>query len=85
LEDNDAVVVGFLKLWTDYPPNKSPDHLYKGIVCMHWDINGLAELDLDVLTFDLSDEELERAAAVRDGQAITIGSCTHWWYCSWPL
>jgi hypothetical protein len=52
---------------------------------MHWDVIGLAELDPDVLTFDLSDEELERAAAVRDGQAITIGSCTHWWYCSWQL
>jgi len=52
---------------------------------MHWDVNGLAEFDLDVLTPDLSDEELERAAAVRDGQAITIGSCTHWWYCSWQL
>ena len=83
MEDNDAVVVGFLKLRTD--PDESRDHPYKWIVCMHWDVIGLAELDLDVLTFDLSDEELERAAAVRDGQAITIGQCTHWWYCSWPL
>ena len=72
-----------MKLRTD--PDESRDHLYKEIVCMHWDLNGLAELDLEVLTPDLSDEELERAAAVRDGQAITIGSCTHWWYCSWPM
>jgi hypothetical protein len=72
-----------LKLRTD--PDESRDHLYKEIVCMHWDLNGLAELDLEVLTPDLSDEELERAAAVRDGQAITIGSCTHWWHCSWPM
>jgi hypothetical protein len=47
--------------------------------------NDLSELDLNVLTFDLPDEALERAAADHDGQAITIGSCTHWWYCSWPL
>ncbi len=47
--------------------------------------NDLSELDLNVLTFDLPDEALERAAADHDGQAITIGSCTHWWYCSWPM
>jgi hypothetical protein len=38
-----------------------------------------------ILAFDVSDDALERAAAVTDGQAITIGHCTHWWHCSWPM
>ena len=45
----------------------------------------LAEPDVDVLTFNVSDDVLERAAVVTDGQAITIGHCTHWWHCSWPM
>jgi hypothetical protein len=49
------------------------------------DANDLAELGEDILTFDASDDSLERAAVVTDGQAITIGHCTHWWHCSWPL
>ena len=47
--------------------------------------NELAELGQDILTFDASDDSLERAALVTDGLAITIGHCTHWWHCSWPL
>ena len=57
----------------------------KSWASMDKDDNYRSELDLDVLTFDLPDEALEHAAAVRDGQAITIGSCTNWWYCSWPM
>ena len=49
------------------------------------DVRGLAELNEDLLTFDVSDDTLERTAAVTDGQVITIGHCTHWWHCSWPL
>ena len=49
------------------------------------DANDLAELDEDILTFDVSDDSLERAAVVTDGQAMTIGLCTHWWHCSWPM
>jgi hypothetical protein len=37
------------------------------------------EPDEKILTFDVSDDALERAAAVSDGQAAhTIGVCTHW-------
>ena len=47
---------------------------------------GLAELGEDILTFDVSDDALERAAAVLDGQAAhTIGYCTHWYHCNWPV
>ena len=49
------------------------------------DANDLAELGEDILTFDVSDDWLERAAVVTDGQAITIGHCIHWWHCSWPM
>ena len=49
------------------------------------DISGPVELDEDIFTFDVSDDALERAAAVADGQAVTIGHCTHWWHCTWPL
>jgi hypothetical protein len=48
------------------------------------DANNLAELD--ILTFDVSDDALERAAAVSDRRAAhTIGYCTHWYHCNWPL
>ena len=33
------------------------------------DASGLAELDEDILTFDVPDDALEREAAVSDGQA----------------
>jgi hypothetical protein len=41
--------------------------------------------DTDLLTLDVSDDALERAAAVADAQRITIGYCTHWYTCDWPL
>jgi hypothetical protein len=50
------------------------------------DANGLAELDDEILAFDVPDDSLERAAAVSDGKAThTIGYCTHWYHCNWPL
>ena len=49
------------------------------------DVNGPAELGEDTLTFDVSDDALERAAAVAGGQAITVGFCTHWYACNWPM
>jgi hypothetical protein len=49
------------------------------------DVNGLAKLGEDILTFDVSDDALERAAAVADGKAVTVGYCTHWYTCSWPM
>jgi hypothetical protein len=48
-------------------------------------VNGLAELDEDILTFDVPDDALERAAAVADGQSVTVGYCTYWYACGWPL
>jgi hypothetical protein len=41
--------------------------------------------ETDLLTLDVSDDALERAAAVADAQRITIGYCTHWYTCDWPL
>jgi len=52
---------------------------------MNNDANSLAEFDADILTFDVPDDALERAAVVTNGQAITVGHCTHWWHCSWPM
>jgi hypothetical protein len=49
------------------------------------DVNGPAELGEDTLRFDVSDDALERAAAVAGGQAITVGYCTHWYACNWPM
>jgi hypothetical protein len=49
------------------------------------DVDGLNELGEDILTFDVSDDALERAAAVADGQAVTVGYCTHWYTFSWPM
>jgi hypothetical protein len=47
----------------------------------------ITEHDEKILTFDVADDAaLERAAAVSDGQAAhTIGVCTHWYHCNWPL
>ena len=40
----------------------------------------------DVLAaFDISDDALERAASIAEGRAVTIGYCTHWYACGWPL
>ena len=49
------------------------------------DVNDLAKLGEDIPTFDVSDDALERAAAVANGQAVTVGYCTHWYTCSWPM
>jgi hypothetical protein len=43
------------------------------------------EADEEILTFDVPDNALERAAAASDGQAVTIGYCTHWYHCNWPM
>jgi hypothetical protein len=49
------------------------------------DASDLAELDGDFLTFHVQDDALERAAAVVAGRAVTIGYCTHWYHCNWPM
>jgi hypothetical protein len=54
-----------------------------GPYVMKSNVNGKTEIDL--LTLDVSDDALERAAAVADGQHITVGFCTHWYSCDWPL
>jgi hypothetical protein len=48
---------------------------FEGIGAME---NDLTEPDEDILTFDVPDDAIERAA---DGPAVTIGYCT----CNWPL
>jgi hypothetical protein len=46
-------------------------------------MDDLLELDEPVLTFDIPDEALERAANVE--QAYTLVHCTHpWYHCPWP-
>jgi hypothetical protein len=47
--------------------------------------NATGQTETGLLTFDISDDALERAAAVADGQRITVGFCTHWYSCAWPL
>jgi hypothetical protein len=50
------------------------------------DIIDLAKLDEDILTFDFPDDALERTArAAALGPAITVGVCTDWYTCGWPL
>jgi hypothetical protein len=50
---------------------------------MKSDVTGQTETD--ILTPDVSDDAVERAAAVADGQRITVGICTDWYSCGWPL
>jgi hypothetical protein len=47
-------------------------------------MDDLLELDAQVLTFDIADEALERAASPEQ-QAVTWAYCTNaWHYCEWP-
>ena len=52
---------------------------------MHSEIRELGKTGEDILTFDVPDEALERAAAETGGRAMTIAYCTHWHECGWPL
>ena len=63
----------------------SKEIVARRISAMTNDIRDSAELGEAIFSFDVSDDVLERAAAVTDAQAVTIGSCTHWWHCSWPM
>jgi hypothetical protein len=53
-------------------------------VChMDSDESDFAETDADILTFDIPDDAIERAANAE--QAYTLAYCTHPWYqCPWP-
>jgi hypothetical protein len=44
----------------------------------------VVETDEDILTFEVADDALERAAVPTEAQVTTIGICTHWYHCSWP-
>jgi hypothetical protein len=51
---------------------------------MDGEVKSQAETDEGVLTFDVPDDALERAAGVEQ-QASTWLYCTHLWhYCEWP-
>ena len=43
------------------------------------------ETDDDILAFEVPDDALERAAVATEAQVTTIGVCTHWYHCNWPL
>ena len=61
------------------------EHL-KGLLCGLQEMTGLFKTDEDILTFDISDEALERAACVEQ-TAFTWVYCTngyYWYDCSWP-
>jgi|307.fasta_scaffold3251308_1 hypothetical protein len=45
----------------------------------------VVKTDEDILAFEVADDALERAAIVTEVQVTTIGVCTHWYHCSWPL
>ena len=45
----------------------------------------VVETDEDIMSFDVTDEVLECAAVVGEAKIATIGVCTHWYACNWPL
>jgi hypothetical protein len=52
---------------------------------MNTDVTDCVESDEVILSFDVSDDTLERAGAGSEGQALTWMYCTHVWYnCGWP-
>ena len=47
------------------------------------DVSDVAETDAHILTFDIPDDALERAAGA--APVITLALCTfHWHDCTWP-
>jgi hypothetical protein len=55
----------------------------RGVCHMDSDESDFAETDADILTFDIPDDAIERAANAE--QAYTLAYCTHPWYqCPWP-
>jgi hypothetical protein len=50
---------------------------------MNSNVSDVAETDVDILTFDISDDMLERAAGA--ATVMTLVPCTfHWHDCTWP-
>ena len=49
------------------------------------DVNGLTELDEDILTFDVPDDALERAARVADRRILTLYCTRDPLSCGWPV
>jgi hypothetical protein len=50
---------------------------------MEGEIKSQTEADEHILSFDVSDDALERAASEK--RAVTWAYCTHpWYYCPWP-
>jgi hypothetical protein len=49
------------------------------------EVNDLAELGEDVLTFDVPDDALERAAPISDPRVITLYCTRDPLSCGWPL
>lgn len=45
----------------------------------------IGQTEIHFFDCDLSDDVLERAASLADGPCISVGACTHWYYCGWPL
>jgi hypothetical protein len=52
---------------------------------MDCDLSTQTETDEHILTFEVPDDALERAALATEAQVTTIGVCTHWYHCNWPL
>jgi hypothetical protein len=51
---------------------------------MDSDVSEFAETDADILTFDVADDALERAAG-GVAPVLTLAFCTNDWYnCTWP-
>ncbi len=48
------------------------------------DVSGLAEADQDILTFEVPDDALERAAGETNGKITTYVYCTYAWYICTP-
>jgi hypothetical protein len=49
------------------------------------DVNALAERDEDILTFDVPDDALERAAPVADRLIMTLYCTRDPLSCGWPV
>jgi hypothetical protein len=54
-----------------------------GVDAVDNEVISQAQSDEEILTFDIPDDALERAANAE--QAYTLAYCTHpWYHCPWP-
>ena len=82
--DDRLSIVIFWTAGASAQPSRSP-YPEEDDAMLENDVNGLTELDEDILTFDVPDDALERAVPVADRRTITLYCTKDPLSCGWPI